>query len=58
VAKVKGVRRAAITGEIERVATACRLEAVLDDEIFKLSKGYRSVSAWPRRSSGRRSTAP
>jgi ABC-2 type transport system ATP-binding protein len=41
VAKVKGVRRAAITGEIERVATACRLEAVLDDEIFKLSKGYR-----------------
>ena len=41
VAKVKGVRRAAITGEIERVATACGLEAVLDDEIFKLSKGYR-----------------
>src|SRR4029079_8263986 len=41
VAKVKGVRRGAITGEIERVATACRLEAVLDDEIFKLSKGYR-----------------
>ena len=41
VAKVKGVRRAAVTGEIERVATACGLEAVLDDEIFKLSKGYR-----------------
>ncbi len=41
VAKVKGVRRAALPGEIERVATACRLEAVLRDEIFKLSKGYR-----------------
>ena len=27
VAKVKGVRRAAVTGEIERVATACGLEA-------------------------------
>jgi ABC-2 type transport system ATP-binding protein len=41
VAKVKGIRRAAIHGEIERVAAACRLEAVLGDEIFKLSKGYR-----------------
>src|SRR5713101_4524766 len=41
VARVKGVRRAAIHGEIERVAAACRLEAVLDDEILKLSKGYR-----------------
>ncbi len=41
VARVKGVRRAAIRGEIERVAAACHLEAVLDDEIFKLSKGYR-----------------
>jgi ABC-2 type transport system ATP-binding protein len=41
VARVKGVRRAAIRGEIERVAAACRLETVLDDEIFKLSKGYR-----------------
>jgi ABC-2 type transport system ATP-binding protein len=41
VAKVKGVRRARLRGEIERVAAACRLETVLDDEIFKLSKGYR-----------------
>jgi ABC-2 type transport system ATP-binding protein len=41
VARVKGVSRAALRGEIERVAAACRLEAVLDDEIFKLSKGYR-----------------
>ena len=41
VARVKGVRRAAIRGEIERVGAACRLEAVLDYEIFKLSKGYR-----------------
>jgi len=41
VAKVKGVRRGAVAGEIERVAAACRLEAVLHDEIFKLSKGYR-----------------
>lgn len=41
VAKVKGVRRAAIRADIERVAAACRLEAVLGDEIFKLSKGYR-----------------
>ena len=41
VAKVKGVRRGALRGEIERVAAACRLETVLDDEIFKLSKGYR-----------------
>src|SRR5262245_52826969 len=39
VAKAKGVRRAALTGEIERVAAACRLETVLRDEVFKLSKG-------------------
>ena len=27
--------------ELDRVASACRLEAVLDREIYKLSKGYR-----------------
>jgi len=41
VAKVKGLRRLALAGGIERVAAACRLEHVLGDEIFKLSKGYR-----------------
>ena len=41
VARVKGVPRAAIAAELERVTTACRLEAVVRQEIFKLSKGYR-----------------
>jgi ABC-2 type transport system ATP-binding protein len=41
VAKVKGVRRAAVAGELERVTTACHLEAVTRQEIYKLSKGYR-----------------
>jgi ABC-2 type transport system ATP-binding protein len=41
VAKVKGVRRAAIASEIERVSAACHLEAVIHQEIHKLSKGYR-----------------
>jgi ABC-2 type transport system ATP-binding protein len=41
VAKVKGVRRAAIAAELERVSVACRLEAVFRQEIYKLSKGYR-----------------
>jgi len=41
VAKVKGVRRAAIAAELERVMAACGLEAVFRREIFKLSKGYR-----------------
>ena len=41
VAKAKGVARAAIPAELERVAAACRLEAVLRHEIFKLSRGYR-----------------
>ena len=41
VAKVKGVRRAAIASEIERVVAACHLEEVVRREIFKLSKGYR-----------------
>jgi ABC-2 type transport system ATP-binding protein len=41
VARVKGVARAAMPAELERVTTACRLEAVARQEIFKLSKGYR-----------------
>jgi gliding motility-associated transport system ATP-binding protein len=41
VAKVKGVRGAAIPRELERVTAACRLEAVFGQEIYKLSKGYR-----------------
>jgi len=41
VARVKGVRRSAIPAELERVMTACHLEAVVRHEIFKLSKGYR-----------------
>ncbi len=41
IAKVKGVPRAEINSEIERVSVACRLEDVRDREIYKLSKGYR-----------------
>ncbi|MEO7321532.1 MAG: ABC transporter ATP-binding protein [Burkholderiales bacterium] len=41
VAKVKGVPRAAINTEIERVSNACKLEDVRRREIYKLSKGYR-----------------
>lgn len=41
VANVKGVSRAAMAGELDRVMTACRLEAVIKREIYKLSKGYR-----------------
>jgi len=41
VAKVKGVPRASIAAELDRVIQACRLEAVVRREIFKLSKGYR-----------------
>ncbi len=41
VAKVKGVPRASIPAELERVIQACRLEAVVTREIYKLSKGYR-----------------
>ena len=41
VARVKGVSRADIARDIDRVATACRLEAVLHREVYKLSKGYR-----------------
>ncbi len=39
--RVKGVVRAAIPREIERVVAACGLQAVVHREIFKLSKGYR-----------------
>ena len=41
VAKTKGVARAELSGELERVTAACRLEEVFRREIFKLSKGYR-----------------
>jgi len=41
VARVKGVSRREVRAEIDRVATACRLENVLRREIYKLSKGYR-----------------
>jgi ABC-2 type transport system ATP-binding protein len=41
VARVKGVPRNEFRSELDRVATACRLENVLDREIYKLSKGYR-----------------
>ena len=41
VAKVKGVTRAAMRSELDRVIAACRLEAVVTREIYKLSKGYR-----------------
>ncbi len=41
VADVKGVPRGRVKAELERVATACRLEAVMRREIYKLSKGYR-----------------
>ena len=41
VARAKRIERRAIAGELDRVITACRLEAVTRREIFKLSKGYR-----------------
>jgi ABC-2 type transport system ATP-binding protein len=41
VARVKGVSRNEVRAEIDRVASACRLESVLSREIYKLSKGYR-----------------
>jgi ABC-2 type transport system ATP-binding protein len=41
VARVKGVPRNQIKSEIDRVAAACRLENVLNREIYKLSKGFR-----------------
>jgi ABC-2 type transport system ATP-binding protein len=41
VAKAKGVPRAAIASELERVSVACHVEAVMRHEIYKLSRGYR-----------------
>jgi len=41
VARVKGVPKRSVAGDLERVITACRLEAVVTREIYKLSKGYR-----------------
>jgi ABC-2 type transport system ATP-binding protein len=41
VAKVKGVPARAVGSQLERVIGACRLEAVVRREIYKLSKGYR-----------------
>ena len=41
VAKVKGVAATEMRSQLDRVITACRLEAVTQREIFKLSKGYR-----------------
>lgn len=41
VAKVKGVQGRATQSELDRVIAACRLEAVVTREIYKLSKGYR-----------------
>jgi len=41
VAKVKGVPRAAIAADLDRVISACKLEEVVKSEIYKLSKGYR-----------------
>jgi ABC-2 type transport system ATP-binding protein len=41
VARVKGVPRAAIAADIDRVISACKLEEVVKREIYKLSKGYR-----------------
>jgi ABC-2 type transport system ATP-binding protein len=41
VAKAKGIPRPQTAPELERVVSACRLEAVVKREIYKLSKGYR-----------------
>ena len=41
VAKIKSVLRESIASELDRVIQACRLEAVVTREIYKLSKGYR-----------------
>ncbi len=41
VAKVKGVPVHAMKEDLDRVITACHLEAVVKREIYKLSKGYR-----------------
>jgi ABC-2 type transport system ATP-binding protein len=41
VARVKGVPKRSVAADLERVINACRLEAVVTREIYKLSKGYR-----------------
>ncbi len=41
VAKAKGIAKSETATELERVVAACRLEAVVKREVFKLSKGYR-----------------
>jgi ABC-2 type transport system ATP-binding protein len=41
VARIKGVPRYGTADELDRVIGACRLEAVVYREIYKLSKGYR-----------------
>jgi len=41
VAEAKGVPRHGIPADLDRVIAACRLEAVVRQEIYKLSKGYR-----------------
>jgi ABC-2 type transport system ATP-binding protein len=41
VAQAKGISAQAFPAQLDRVVTACRLEAVVRREIYKLSKGYR-----------------
>jgi ABC-2 type transport system ATP-binding protein len=41
VAKAKGVAPGEVRSQLDRVITACRLETVVQREMFKLSKGYR-----------------
>jgi ABC-2 type transport system ATP-binding protein len=41
VARARGIARTALAAELERVTSACRLEVVFRQEIYKLSKGYR-----------------
>ena len=41
VSKVKGIPTPNIPSELDRVISSCRLEAVVEREIYKLSKGYR-----------------
>jgi ABC-2 type transport system ATP-binding protein len=41
VGTIKGVERRHMAAQLDRVITACRLEAVVHREIYKLSKGYR-----------------
>jgi ABC-2 type transport system ATP-binding protein len=41
VARVKGVPARSMADNLDRVITACHLEAVVKREIYKLSKGYR-----------------